>query len=413
MCVHKSNQMNEQTGSKKIKLIPIPQRSDDQNIENTESVLADPTTVSNDSATQDQYQKLRNYELSLEEMTKQLNENFPVTEQELCEEVEEVEVLQEEPELENEAIVLEEPVQPPLEPIYISFDLQQSLQKLFDWNDVLTYRQFHLVLHQFLSSLDFETKQQWSTSITQSLNRMKQYTEHINYVGKGVHNMENLDNPLKEVFESDLQSLQPLDMFAEVDVVRDTNFSHLLTEIKAEIKNGTKVSYKMIQELQTQLDELHLAPLNEIAADSQQASEHDIALQTPAITSQQQLIDLTKEIEALKKNQKQSTLLMIQAIDMLDLIKNSAAQSNLDATWVEQIEQAIQKYLSELKAFDIQEIEALGQLLDGHYMISLGNIPQESAPGYEKFQVCIVHERGFIEASTGKIIREAKVISVY
>lgn len=290
----------------------------------------------------------------------------------------------------------------------IALHFTSGIDVIFNWNDTLTYREFLNAIADFMFGLDYETKKQWEYSIKQARLQMKQQVSYIEqFVNKGVQKMKETETLMRDVFLEELHGLNPLEKFAASELVDSPDFSGLLEAIRAEIKNGTKVSYKLIQQLQFQLEELQHKEIETVEISQQEEQPHG------AIISQQQLIDLTQEIETLKQRQKLSVSTVIKAIDMLDLIKNSAIQSKLESGWIVQIEQAIQSYLLELEKLDIQEIEALGKMLDGQYMISIGNVPKEAAPDYEKFEVCLVHERGFIEASTGKIIREAKVLSVY
>ena len=61
----------------------------------------------------------------------------------------------------------------------------------------------------------------------------------------------------------------------------------------------------------------------------------------------------------------------------------------------------------------VEEIKAVGEFINGETMVSIGTVPQDVAPHLEKFQVYKVHERGFRLRETGKVIREAKVTTIY
>lgn len=134
---------------------------------------------------------------------------------------------------------------------------------------------------------------------------------------------------------------------------------------------------------------------------------------TAPIISQQQYTDLLAQIEQLQQLQKNSVTQIFKAIDMLDLIKMSAQQSNIGNEWVTQISQSIEHYLQSLRELDIEEIPVIGQLLDGKTMISIGTMPIHSIPNGQKYEVCFVQERGFRRISTGNVLREAKVINLY
>ncbi|MBV7508402.1 nucleotide exchange factor GrpE [Bacillus sp. sid0103] len=104
--------------------------------------------------------------------------------------------------------------------------------------------------------------------------------------------------------------------------------------------------------------------------------------------------------------------LTIQAVDAMDLILQSALKMNLKE-WGEQIEVIINDYLKILELQGIEEIKSLGQFINGDTMTSIGTIPESFQAELQKFQVFGVHERGFRDKHTGKLIREAKVITIY
>jgi molecular chaperone GrpE (heat shock protein) len=111
--------------------------------------------------------------------------------------------------------------------------------------------------------------------------------------------------------------------------------------------------------------------------------------------------------------------LTIQAVDAMDLIYQSAIKMNLK-DWGEQIEVVINDYLKLLDSYGIEEIKSLGEFMNGEIMTSIGTIPesfqaelQKYQAELQKFQVFGVHERGFRHKDTGKLIREAKVITIY
>lgn len=104
--------------------------------------------------------------------------------------------------------------------------------------------------------------------------------------------------------------------------------------------------------------------------------------------------------------------LAIQAVDAMDLIYQSAIKTGLKE-WGAQIERVINDYLKLLESHGIEEVNVLGKYLNGESMLSIGTVPESFQIELQKFQVYAVHERGFRYKETGKLIREAKVITIY
>ena len=104
--------------------------------------------------------------------------------------------------------------------------------------------------------------------------------------------------------------------------------------------------------------------------------------------------------------------LVIQAVDAMDSIYLSALKLDLKE-WGAQIEIVINDYLRLLESYGIEEIKSLGQFINSDTMTSIGTIPESFQEELKKFQVYGVIERGFRHKGTGRLIREAKVITVY
>ena len=104
--------------------------------------------------------------------------------------------------------------------------------------------------------------------------------------------------------------------------------------------------------------------------------------------------------------------LTIQAVDAMDLIYQSALKMNLKE-WGEQMEVIINDYLKILDSNGIEEIKSLGEFMNSGTMTSIGTIPESFQAEFQKFQVFGVHERGFRHKDTGKLIRDAIVITIY
>lgn len=283
--------------------------------------------------------------------------------------------------------------------------LNYFIKCLFDWNDIETYKTAQQASQDLLAYFDRDDTRRdaWKISLQSALDVLHPEFAHIKkYIEGDGAKMAN-SQLAKDIFEIDLKNLKPLHIVLEQKGDHDTtqDFEALLTEIRGEIRKGTKVSFKMLQELQGQI---------ETALDHPVDSEE---IPVAPVISQQQVVDLTKELEVITRRSNQSIDLIIKGVDTLDLIRKAAEQANLDQLWIDQINQATNTYIKELESLDVEEIQVLGEILDGERMISIGTVPVDSTDGYKKFEVCIVHERGFINKRTSDVIREAKVVNAY
>jgi hypothetical protein len=199
-----------------------------------------------------------------------------------------------------------------------------------------------------------------------------------------------MDSPYIEKFKKQLLELKPLqvlDLESNLEVVQG-DFQGLINEFKDEVKKGNRASFKLLQELLAKFEEF-----SDVAApEDKGALEQTDSKDEGKIT---ELINLT-----------------IQAVDSMDLIYQSAMKTDLKE-WGSQIEKVINDYLKLLESYGIEEIKVLGEFINGETMISIGTVPESFQEQLKKFQVYAVHERGFRYKETGKLIREAKVITIY
>ena len=162
----------------------------------------------------------------------------------------------------------------------------------------------------------------------------------------------------------------------------------LIGEIKDEVKKGNRVSFKLMQELQSTIESL---------------SSNSSGIEKEAIENA--IMGYEKKADSFIK-------LSLKAIDSMDLIYQSAIKTDLK-DWASQIRTVNEDFLSVLETFGIEELLVEGAFFDGETMISIGTVDSSFAPNLERYQVYAVHERGFRNKETGALIREAKVATIY
>lgn len=290
--------------------------------------------------------------------------------------------------------------------VFRLLEASQTIRILHDWYDILTYQSIVQTIEGLREQFEKNNvnEEAWLKSLTEALNKTRKDFIHIVDYVEGEEKIMAQPNLLKDISIEELKRLHPIESLQGVVIENEDthNFLGLFEDIKLEIKKGTKVSYKMIQELQNQLEFVLT-----------QVGQEDASTLETAATSDASSFETSEEIEQLKKRSDQSVELILKAIDTLDLIRNAADQAKLEESWIMQIDQATESFIGELEMIGIREVKTKGALLDGNYMISIGTVPMDVAVGYERFQVYVVHERGFMNSNTGEVIREAKVINVY
>ncbi|MEH7235767.1 nucleotide exchange factor GrpE [Bacillus sp. JJ1562] len=247
-----------------------------------------------------------------------------------------------------------------------------------------------ITLKYIIQSKDFPIEK-WEKELDfmkqQLINKLPFYFEE----GEGI-----LSATIQEILEREKESLQPLEEFYYNPGAGQPNFlvklqeslAELQEQIKGDFKNSNRITYKLMQEFQQQLEEFG------------QMSDDDQGNKIDEIKSES-----NKNIEKMK-------LVAIEIFDMLDLVYQSTLQVN-ETQWSSEIEKAINKILSLLETHGIVEIPVMGQLLDGKTMECIGTVSQhEVQVPVEKYQVYAVHQRGFLDKATGKVLRKASVTSV-
>lgn len=268
------------------------------------------------------------------------------------------------------------------------------LQKILNWNDCIQLDEMISLLHKLSENFEEDSIEylNWMESFKSVLLEMEGTLDYLLKQVKGEVVMAEIDL-IKYAFLDDIEKLEPLltlpDVLNNLPDSASLDYHAIVDVIVQEIKKGTKVSYKMIQELQDQI----------------------VTLTNEAGVEQTEVLD--EQLEEIEKRNSKAIELIIKAIDMVDLIRNAAIQAQLSEAWLDEIDKLIENYLGDLEIIGIKEVETSGILLDGEVMQSIGTVPVEDANGLKKFEIYKVHERGFLDVNNGRLLRSAKVISVY
>lgn len=200
----------------------------------------------------------------------------------------------------------------------------------------------------------------------------------------------------QEILELEKEKLQPLEEFyynpseGQPDFVTGLkeSLAELQEQIKGDFKNSNRMTYKLMQEFQQQLEEF-----SEVSSEDQGSKIEEIKQES------------LKHIEKMK-------LVAIEIFDMLDLVYQATLKVN-ETTWSKEIEAAITKIITLLEAHGIAEIPVKGLLVDGKIMEVIGTVSQNDVQvPMQKYEVYAVHQRGFMDKSTGRVLRKASVTSV-
>ncbi|WP_042459997.1 nucleotide exchange factor GrpE [Neobacillus dielmonensis] len=287
----------------------------------------------------------------------------------------------------------------PLDAIFPSAEavmlyLQSFIDKSIKWNLLFFYHECMDAFHRFQNTLlDLETddsfpKEKWKKELR---NIEKQLILKVsdNIIG----GVDNLNINLSEEIQREIDRLEPMAGFyynPETNHLTEIQSSlrELQSQIQGDLKNNSRVTFKLIQELQTQLEEF-----------SQNTNQPQEDLAADAVSQS------AKQLDKLK-------LVTLEIFDMLDLVYQASKQIN-NPTWTKEIENAVQKVLTILANNGLAEIAVEGKLTNGEVMEVIGTVPKQDVPDeYQLYQVYAVHQRGFMDKSTGKVIRRAKVTTV-
>ncbi|SHG16209.1 nucleotide exchange factor GrpE [Ornithinibacillus halophilus] len=157
-----------------------------------------------------------------------------------------------------------------------------------------------------------------------------------------------------------------------------TNLEEIIGAIKDDVKKGNRATFKMIQELQAQLDSL----MDEDEKEEGNTLD-DVYIQT-----------------------------LLNTFDQLDQILQSVEKVDIDETWKESVQIAVNNALRLLSEMGIEEVPALHHMFDGKVMESIGAVPADSETEIEQYHVHTVAQRGFRYVDNQELIRKARVITI-
>ncbi|WP_078543754.1 nucleotide exchange factor GrpE [Litchfieldia alkalitelluris] len=272
--------------------------------------------------------------------------------------------------------------------------LQVYLNWSIKWNAIMFYSQFNQTLtgiNFWINNLEegLVAKEDWTSAIEKLSVQVNKQIDVLYPTLEGGQRPVKMDSEYIKEFKNHLLELPELNLadFQSSEQDLDT-VGQLVSDIKDEVKKGNRVSFKLIQELQTKIEELLTF-----------STEKD----------KETVVDSIKDFEGKTEH---FVNLAIEAVDSFDLIYEAAKKANL-LEWAEQIEEKLNRFISTLDSFGIEEIKAKGEFIDNEIMISIGTVPQEFSPTLERYKVYSVHGRGFRYKHNRKLVREAKVTTIY
>jgi molecular chaperone GrpE (heat shock protein) len=231
----------------------------------------------------------------------------------------------------------------------------------------------------------FRNSKRWLSDLQSLQPRFMKLLEELN---KGASEMQK---KLQEYLYLHLKQLPPMDVSQAIDNVMSLTASSsngALEEVKEMLKKNERISFKLIQEILAKLEDFSTHSNAKVAE------------------------DFREEITRLQNQNKSLLTDMLEFFDLLDLVRvNTITAGNQN--WVKNIEVAINKALVSLDKYGLHEIKVEGEMFDSTIMEGIGTVSrQEIQKDVPKYTVYFVHQRGFKEKETGKLIRKAKVITV-
>ncbi|MFJ5768905.1 nucleotide exchange factor GrpE [Psychrobacillus sp. NPDC093180] len=275
--------------------------------------------------------------------------------------------------------------------VYMNRSLKWNTGYLFvEFNRL--FSRFHAVIIKSLEN-DSAVLFKWESTIKKLKNRIddEYECELESELFKGGSMPVRMDSEYMKEIQTQLLELSTikLEEFSELKSTENNlDIESIVSEIKGEVKKGNKVQFKLIEELKVTIEEL-----------SMNASS----------TAKESIKDSLIEFE--QKTNKFMNL-AISSLDSMDLIYQSVLSTDMKE-WAPQIEGIIKEFLVVLDSFGIEEIIAENTFFNGETMISIGTVPNTKAPELERYQVYLVKQRGFQFKDSGKLIREATVITIY
>jgi hypothetical protein len=201
----------------------------------------------------------------------------------------------------------------------------------------------------------------------------------------------DLEKSLQQEFMDELMSLPPLEQFYVSDgneVELEGALLSLIEGLKEDVKKGNRANFKGIHELESKFEQF----VEQVQADKQEV--------------------IREAVQDMKEQNSSVRNLVFDLFDQLDAVYQAVLHiGNNDIT--KQVEKVIDNSLRTLESYGYEEINVLGEFINGKTMISLGSVPRKQyAPELLQNQVYTVHQRGFKDKNTKEILRKATVITI-
>ncbi|MEE1133124.1 MAG: nucleotide exchange factor GrpE [Caryophanon sp.] len=295
--------------------------------------------------------------------------------------------VEEEAVLEVEAPMMEQAVELP-----VAFpNVVESVAKIYHRCSYIICRQFVFCIQNILKNLEanshVEGAPQWHASFKQSMDNIRKMTPEIDFLFEQADEAVTLADSFKQTFGEEIEHLEPLNAFISqyASAEYEELYVSLVQRLKSEVIHVEDVVIftRMFQEIA-------------------QVEYEDFRW------------DTSREQEMLQRGFDDMVRLYVSVLDALDLMVMSSKQNATHGSmWADMLDEVCTSLLDTIEHYDLAQINVKNMLLDGKYMISIGTIPQNQVPDLQKFEVYQQVQRGFMYRSTEKVMREAKVITVY
>lgn len=270
-------------------------------------------------------------------------------------------------------------------------NLIEQVAKLYHRCSYIICRQFVFEIQTILKSLEqneqIEGAMQWHASFKQSLDNIRQLTPEIQFLFEESNERQTLGDSFVQMFGEDMEQLASLKAFIVkyADPKDKDYYMSMIKRLKSEV-----ICYNDVVTFKNILMEIEQTEYEHVSWDT------------------------SGEREMLQRGFDDIVQLYINVLDTLDLMMMSCKQNvTYGELWRNGLQEVCDALLDTIDQYNLQQIDVQNMLLDGKYMISIGTIPQQQVPHLKKFSVYEQIQRGFIHQSTQKVIREAKVITVY
>lgn len=268
--------------------------------------------------------------------------------------------------------------------------LADAIKLLFDRSNYVTCFQFAKCMQDIMTYLQkndqVDGATQWYNSFKQSMEKIQAMVPEIEFLFSNAE-QETFTESYGKMFGAELEHLQPLNTFIVTygHEAHKEQYLELIQKLRGDV-----VSADDVANLQQMLKSISEETYEQIRWNT--ANEQQLL---------QQCFERTVDI-------------YMNVLDVLDLMIMAVKQSEVHREiWVPMLDAVCYMAMEKIESYHLQQIDVENMLLDGKYMMSIGTVPQQQVPHLEKFAVYQQMQRGFINRTTGQVIREAKVITVY